>query len=280
MSGFSALWLDLREPADRRSRAPVLIQTLARHLNGREEVRVIDLGCGSGANLRATAPALGLQQNWMLVDHDTALLESARARLCAWAERAEATPKGVRLIAQGRDITVRFACADLAHDLESLLADDDAADVVTASALFDLCSGAFVERCVAAIAKRHSAFYTALTFDGRQTWTPAHPADPRMLDAFSAHQQTDKGFGVALGPKAPAALKEAFEGHGYRVAEASSPWQLGVGDQALIHTLSISFADAVAETGLLDHAALADWRQLQRMGALIGHIDTLALPFG
>jgi hypothetical protein len=280
VSGFSVLWLDLREPADRRARSGALMQALARHLEGRDVVRVIDLGCGSGSNLRATAPALGPQQTWMLVDNDTALLDSARARLCAWAERAEATPEGVRLIAQGKDIAVRFVCADLAHDLESLLSEDQAADVVTASALFDLCSSAFVERSMSAIAKRQSAFYTALTFDGSQTWTPAHPADQRMLDAFSAHQQTDKGFGVALGPKAPAALRETLQGHGYRVAEASTPWQLGASDQPLIHALSTGFADAVAETGWVDRDTLADWRRLQRTGATVGHIDTLALPVG
>ena len=55
MSGFSADWLTLREPADHRARNPALVEALARHLGGRA-VRVTDLGCGTGSNLRALAP--------------------------------------------------------------------------------------------------------------------------------------------------------------------------------------------------------------------------------
>ncbi|MDJ0891981.1 MAG: class I SAM-dependent methyltransferase, partial [Gammaproteobacteria bacterium] len=73
MSGFSGEWLALREPVDDRSRSGTLVTRLsARAPEGR--LRVLDLGAGTGANLRYLAPRLGGEQEWLLVDHDSSLL--------------------------------------------------------------------------------------------------------------------------------------------------------------------------------------------------------------
>ena len=74
MSGFSAEWLALREPADQRARNSDLLGALTRRFAGRDTLSVVDLGCGAGSNLRALAPALPRRQRWRLVDHDAALL--------------------------------------------------------------------------------------------------------------------------------------------------------------------------------------------------------------
>ena len=90
MTGFSADWLALREPADRRARNSGLLAALVARLAGRREVAVIDLGCGTGSNLRACAPQLPARQEWRLVDLDPALLAAARERLDGWGTRREA----------------------------------------------------------------------------------------------------------------------------------------------------------------------------------------------
>src|SRR5882724_845129 len=88
-AGFSADWLALREPADLRARERSLADRLRRRFAAYPSLRVIDLGCGTGSNLRAVAPWLGRQQAWRLVDHDPALLREAARRLSSWADRAE-----------------------------------------------------------------------------------------------------------------------------------------------------------------------------------------------
>lgn len=277
MSGFSPDWLDLREAADHRSRDRGLLTRLARHLHDRDVVQIVDLGCGTGSNLRATAPALGPRQQWTLVDYDPVLLNAARERLSAWADSSRR--EGDRLVLEkaGRTITVGFRQADLVKHLDAALGATPA--LVTASALFDLCSAEFVHRVAGEVARRHAAFYTVLTYDGGQSWTPAHPADDAMAAAFNAHQATDKGFGISAGPNAPTALAEAFRAQSYEVLEASTPWQLsGPDDQALIDALAGGFAGAVAETGRVSVADLAAWRAIRHTGSVVGHTDTLALP--
>jgi SAM-dependent methyltransferase len=276
VTGFSAQWLDRREPADHRSRNRKLERALAKHFDGWRPVTVVDLGCGTGSNLRATAPLLGPEQHWTLVDHEQALLDAAAERLTAWADGADWKAGKLALFKGAKRINVAFQRADLARDLAAALGPN--ANLVTASALFDLVSAEFIAAFAAAVAAAKSAFYAVLTYDGDQRWTPEHDADAALAEAFHAHQRSDKGFGLAAGPDAPDTLSEAFSSLGYTVSEGDSAWRLEAGDEALIAELATGFAEAVRETGLIDAPTLAHWRAVTRTGAVVGHADTLALP--
>ncbi|HJU30319.1 MAG TPA: methyltransferase domain-containing protein, partial [Hyphomicrobiaceae bacterium] len=261
MTGFSPDWLDRREPADHRSRNRKLERALAKHFDGWRPVTVVDLGCGTGSNLRATAPLLGPEQHWTLVDLDRALLDAAAARLAAWADASDRKDDRLVLFKGAKRIAVEFRRADI-QDLDAALR--ASANLVTASALFDLASAEFIARFAGAVAARKSAFYTVLTYDGDQRWTPEHEADAALVDAFHIHQMRDKGFGPAAGPDAPDVLSEAFSSVGYAVSEGDSAWRLDTGDAALIAELAVGFADAVEETGAVDPAVLAQWRAIPR----------------
>ncbi|HEY8382196.1 MAG TPA: class I SAM-dependent methyltransferase [Microvirga sp.] len=275
---FSAEWLALREPADHAARNRDLQGALSDHLAGREAVTVVDLGCGAGSNLRALAPHLPARQTWRLVDYDPALLDAARARIAAWAEAVEDDGATLRIRHEGRDITVAFHRADLAQDLDPALGDSP--DLVTAAALFDLASAAFIARVAAAVAATRAVFYTVLTYNGAEAWTPPHPADAAVLAAFHAHQGGDKGFGPSAGPEATDALVQAFMSAGYRVRTADSPWRLLAADAPLVAALSTGIADAVRETGRVPEAELRAWLEAHRTGSacMVGHTDCLALP--
>lgn len=276
MSGFTPEWLTLREPADHRARDPMLGLQLADCLQKAPRIEVTDLGCGTGSNIRATYALLGAEQHWTLVDYDPTLLAAARDLLGAWADRATPIGDKIELVKSGKTLVVSFRQADLTQDLETAIGAKP--DLVTASALFDLCSVAFIDRFAAAVARRYATFYTVLSYNGIQRWTPKHRADDAMTKAFHAHQVTDKGFGASSGPGCPAALKAAFERNGYRVAEGDSPWLLGRMDQPLIDALAPGFAGAVRETEMVDDATVDDWLALKRHGAEVGHTDTLAFP--
>jgi len=60
MSTFSAEWLSLREGADERARNKDVANAFSAWFMQRPSVSVVDLGSGTGANLRAVAPLLRL----------------------------------------------------------------------------------------------------------------------------------------------------------------------------------------------------------------------------
>lgn len=281
MTGFSADWLALREPADRAARDAGLVARVAGFLANRADPTIVDLGAGTGATLRALAPRLGPAQTWVLVEADPALVAAGRAALAAWGAAeglavAEADG-GLVLAGNGRRIAVRWRIADLAADPLPVAGP---IDLVTASALIDLVSADFVQRLATAAAARGAAVYSALDVDGGDDWTPSHPADAAIAAAFRADQGRDKGFGSALGPVGHATLAAALASAGYDVAVAESPWRLGRGEAALVAALAEGWAAVAAAHGV-DKAKVAGWLADRRAaGCVIGHRDLLALPPG
>lgn len=283
MTGFSASWLALREGADHRARNAGLAKSLADRFRDTSPQRVIDLGSGTGSNLRATAPLLGTNQEWTLVDYDPALLEEAARALTAWADEARAIGDSLVLVKGGATIGVSFRIADLNRELEAVL--EKKPDLVTASALFDLISESWMAHFARAVARSGAIFYTVLTYDGRDEFAPGHPTDATAIAAFATHQTRDKGFGPAAGPKAASALADAFRAAGYAVETGDSPWVLDSRDNALVQELLGGFANAVAETGLVPPATLEAWLTFRKATAtgtdarlVTGHTDILACP--
>ncbi len=93
MSGFSADWLALREPADAAARSVRLSYVLSHAVLHHASLRILDLGGGTGSNIRFLAPLLAKPQHWTLVDHDEALLAQVPARMAAWARSRCGWPK-------------------------------------------------------------------------------------------------------------------------------------------------------------------------------------------
>lgn len=271
MSGFDADWLALREPADRAARDDGLLVRLAAALEGRSWIDIVDLGSGSGANLRALAPRLPGPQSWRLVDNDAALLEIALASAATVRDR------------DGRPPSVAECRADLAApDWEAAA---QGADVLAMSALLDLVDEGFLARLARLAREQGAILYAALTVDGRMGCTPADPLDEEVFAAFRAHMAGDKGFGPALGPDAPRVAAGLLMAHGFTVETARSDWMLGPREALLAAALLEGWGEAAGATGRLAPEALARWSVRRReeiaAGSLelrVGHVDLLAFP--
>lgn len=276
MSDFSPEWLDLREAADARARNAGIANAVAARFALRSELSVLDLGSGTGSNLRATAPLLPARQKWNLVDRDTSLLDAAKAKLIRWSDRHEENSETLEIEKGGRQISVTFRSADLASDTRALL--DEGPQLVTASAFFDLTSEDYIRELAKAVVARGAAFYATLTYNGLQKWTPHRPADNQITAAFQRHQMRDKGFGPACGPLAGSHLVDQFRINGYVVLEGESPWRLERNDRMLIDELIRGHAVAVTEAGGIDEKTVVGWVGVSRTAAFVGHTDVFAAP--
>lgn len=279
MGEFSAQWLSLREPIDHAARSSLVRDTMladlrVHHGNALAGLRLLDLGCGSGSNLRAIAPLLGDQQHWTLVDYDEALLAAARATLKSWAHEVRSEQSdSMRVLYAGLQLDIRFQVADLSRDLESVLS--GSVDLVTAAALFDLVSRDWVDRFCEVLA---APVYAVLSFDGQMTWSPEHALDRAVSDAFSAHQGIDKGFGAALGPESGTYLSQALQDQGFDVVLDKSPWQINDLPSDFHDMLIDGIALAVSEVGVFSSAQLDSWLAATRLAhrCVIGHDDLYA----
>ena len=287
MSGYGADWLALREPYDTRARDAPLAARLRLALARGRPLTIVDLGAGSGANLRYLAPRLGGRQRWLLFDHAPDLLDGVAARTAAWAgprrSRLRAARGGFRLDGPGLAVTVETREIDLAREIPAR--DLAAADLVTASALLDLVSGTWCARLARALAPASPPVLFALSFDGRIAWRPRDALDGTVTGLICRHQRTDKGFGSALGPTAPAAMAAALRRAGFAVAMAPSPWRLDPSAAAMQGALLADWTDAARAIAPGRAAAISAWAgrraahiEAGRSHLRVGHRDLLAGP--
>jgi len=263
MTQTLARWLGVREPFDAIARSAALTQLIALALPRRRTLRVLDLGTGTGSNVRYIAPQLGGEQRWTLVDKDPAVL----ARIDGNVDVPYDT------------VQINLGACDRPDIFEGI-------DLVTAAALLDLVSEPFLgwlaHRCRGAGAL---ALF-ALTYTGRSTCTPAEPEDDDICELLNRHQrQCDKGFGAAAGPGAVDAAERAFTAAGYRVERAESDWLLPPDAYDLQRELMQGWADAALELQPAESTMIDDWlaRRVAHLDAgrsriVVSHEDLAAFP--
>ena len=273
METFDADWLALRELVDHRSRAMELIEPLVAAWERGEWMRVVDLGSGTGSNVRYLASRLPSPQRWTLVDHDPAHLRTVG------------------------NLKVNVPSCELAVVLGDIGSEGlravERADLVTASALLDLVSARWLDRLVAACVEAGCAALFALNYNGKITWSADDGPDAEVEDlddrvvwnALSIHQVGDKGLGPSLGPDAGVSALRAFERVGYQCYFHPSSWRLGVDDAALVHRLVKGWAEAAAEILPQESDRISAWAARRsevvserRFMLTVGHDDLLALP--
>ena len=263
--GFSADWLALREPYDATARSAALLERLVVWRHGRGVLRVIDLGAGTGSNLRHTASTLGGDQDWALAELDPTLIAAGQARLAR------------------SPVDWRYHQIDLARDLERLGALP--VDLITASALIDLVGEAWLRRLAALRAAANAALHIVLTYDGRIEWQPKLDGDEAMLAAINRHQRGDKGFGPALGPDAAATLRALLVGERGELLVEPSDWLLGEDDREIQLALLDGYTTAAISVSAERCQEIKAWavRRRKLIGEgrsrlRVGHLDLLFLP--
>jgi len=274
---FSADWLALREAADHRARVDFAALDLRRF------DRIIDLGCGTGSNFRYLAPRLAPRQHWLCIDNDRALLDGLAAHIGASPEWTVA--------AQGAVFSAQGPCSatieTLEHDLASGLppTEVDAHTLVTASALLDLVSSAWLEALADDCAARRVAALFALTFDGRMHCAPEDDFDAEIYALVNRHQLGDKGFGPALGPAAAQAAVDVFAARGYTCHRARSDWRIGPDEAALQRALLTGWCEAARELAAAATPLIEAWLERRcedidagRLELAVGHEDLLLVP--
>ena len=259
MSGFDPSWLALREPYDHAVRDPGLTQAFVGAVGSAPGL--IDLGCGTGSNLRFLAPHLSTGQRWICIDHDPRLL----------AVLEETRPVGIEAATRQPQSRCRPGrAADRAgHGRHGRgLARSDVSRLAGSS------GGALSQHARADDALlRRSHDLDAGRSHGRGDQQPRSAG-------ISART---RALGPALGPDAATYFAERFQEKGHDVRTAPSDWRFGAQDRDILSAMVDGIAAAARE---IDPALPVDaWhdRRRQQIGAgalslTVGHLDLLALP--
>lgn len=264
MSGFSADWLKLREPADTRSRSEEFVLSLRSRFSSRL-VQAVDLGTGTGANIRYIAPRLGGEQRWLAVDDDSRLIEQQPAELKGASFHCAVSPQRLDLVAELKSLPLA-GC-----------------QLVTGSALLDLVSASWLELLASRCAVARVTVLFALNYDGRVQCLPHEPDDEWLIELVNRHQRGDKGFGPALGPEATRHACAVFDTLGYQTRITASDWLIEPDEQALQRELIAGWIGAAREIAPSEGVRIERWgnRRNVHLSAgtsriRVGHQDFMA----
>lgn len=294
---IEASWLDLRYRADDRARqrSLPLVRDLAEHLLANAHpgpvpgtsqkpvpqapgLAVVDVGAGTGANLRWLGPhldqALGsaLAQDWALLDHDAVLLEAVRGAAAPWLRRSIRHTGSVAT-------------------LGDLLQTTGHPRLVSCSALLDLLTASQIDDLVAATVRGADAALWSLSVTGDVSFDPGHADDALLVQRFNSDQQrgttTATGPHFLAGPDGWRLAERAFIDRGWRVSLARTPWILGPNDAPMVARLLTERAQAALKTTDVsaDRRAIRTWLALRldqaergQLEVRVDHQDLLALP--
>jgi hypothetical protein len=286
MSNSLSEWLTLRESADWAARSGLLVNRLREVLASIETVHALDLGTGTGSNLRYLMDRLPQPQRWLAVDSDAVLLDELPVKLASWARA-----RGGSIHTDGPARRVRWDRIESVietrqMDLERLdAAIFEGRHLVSASALLDLVSEPWLRTLAKCCQAAGAAALFTLTYNGGSACVPAEPEDEMVRELMNRHQRTDKGLGgPAAGPEAAAIAECVFEEAGFDVQRAGSDWLLAPADRAFQRMLIEGWSLAATEISPRHADVVAGWlrRRLEhieagRSSVIVNHDDLVAV---
>ncbi|MSO62621.1 MAG: class I SAM-dependent methyltransferase [Acidobacteria bacterium] len=258
----------MREPADTAARSAALTEAIVAALPPDRPLRILDLGSGTGSNVRYLSSRLPAPQHWLLVDRDPDLLAEASGRSA-----------NCQIETLGRNLGAPDSLANLADP--PLF---PGRHLVTASALLDLVSDQWLRALAGHCRAIGAAALFTLNYNGRSRCAPSEAEDDAIRDLMNRHQRTsDNGFGLAAGPDAVDCAERWFAAVGYQVRRAASDWILLPDERELQRQLIEGWAQAAGEISPEQTSMIHDWlaRRLAHVEAgrsrvIVGHEDLAA----
>jgi SAM-dependent methyltransferase len=296
MSIAFAEYLDAKYPLDERSLNRDVRALFESSLRSHSALRILDMGCGSGASLRRLLEA-GLNGRVELtgVDRDADLLQLARDRIVHDLEMAEfELSRSAEVVDARRNrevVTLRLEGADLSAYEP---AQSGIYDAVIAQALMDLLP---LERMVERIRRwlvPAGLFYASLNYDAGTVLYPAYgdgEFEAALLGVYDASMDRwvdgQRCGGAHSGRRLHAALSDA----GFDIlALGSSDWNITPycgayrdADKVCLAALLEMIHGEGLRSGQFETRQLGDWlgdRQTQladqKLGLIIHQIDLVA----
>lgn len=247
---------------------------------GSDGIRVLEAGAGTCGMLRRLLADGSLPAGeWVVVDTDERVLSAGRDRL-----RAEATVSGcgvetdgstVLLDAPDGDATlrVRFEHGDAREAADW---SDDGFDGVVARSFADLLAPDEVLALLRAAAPG-GWYHLPLTFDGGTRFSPSHPADDAVIEAFHG---TMRNRGRAATPLAErfteAGTPPAVDARADWVVEGDGTGGYPADEATFLRIVLDTVVASVAESGAVPDATLTDWRETRESQLAQGELEYVA----
>lgn len=244
-------WLDCRFPFDVRARHAATEAAMLADLPLDRPVRLVDLGCGNGANIRHLWQRISASQHWTLIDQDVKLLTAALAGMEELGEAAGYLPDSTgsdKLTLRKGDHVVKIQTRHTSLLEVAEVVSLAETDVVMANAVFDLFSELQTDRVLSTLWP-HTAIFLTLNYTGME-FAPSHPDDGTVIGWYESHMQRPQAFGQGMGADGPAMIEAWIQKHDGAFQFGDSVWEILPHDTEMLSYLLGFMEEAIPELPL------------------------------
>ena len=193
MHEFENSWLFQREKIDNLSKNISIINKINRVLKNYDEIRIIDLGTGTGSNFRYLSKKIKYnKQYWTLMDISKSSLKEARAN-------TQINKKIKNISIKNHDVIKNISTTDFSNY-----------DVVTGSAFLDI----MPKKWFKSFHLRNvntKIVYFSINYDGYFNFFPKHNLDNSVVNLFNSDQKSKKVNNLrAVGPDCSLVIDSFF----------------------------------------------------------------------
>ena len=252
-------------------------------------LKIVDIGSGTGANVRYYFDKIPHAQEWTLIEQSTYLLEECRHSLSAFAQEHNYSwqAQGDAFLltdTEEKTATIKLVPGRLEH-IEQLT-DLPHTDVVTANAVFDLLSFEQFDALVSTLARHDVCLLATLNYY-ETSFLPFSDQDHRFTHWYHMHMKRPQPMGIAMGPDCSAEMLDLLAQHHMMIEQEGSQWHLKKCDLTMHRYILHFMKQAISELSLSQeeqrdfNAWLDRKKELCRQRELeiiIDHSDIFACP--
>jgi len=244
---FDPNWLNLRYAFDNAARNPQLEWDCINQFAFLSELKIIDLGTGTGANFRYYAEKLPQNQSWICVEHDPELTPYFWENVKKWANSlnfdVKEGEKGLFLAKAGQQIEVQLVHGDIL-DLDKLVNLMDI-DLIVANAVFDLFSQDQFEAFSHILSQHQLSLLFTLNYEDMHFF-PVEDQDAFFVQKYNSHMERAQDFGKGMGIQANEMMKLSLEKRLGQVELGGSNWDIQAKDTEMLRYLLHFMEDALS----------------------------------
>ena len=282
-------WLAHRFACDAEARHPEIEHKFLSFFEQHQTpLKLVDVGSGTGANVRYYFDRIPHQQEWILVEQDARLRDDCRQSLAHFAEQRgyDWQPQNdtFQLTDGQKTATVTFVPGHIER-IEQLV-DLSQTDVVTANAVFDLVPFEQFDALVGKLVQHDVCLLATLNYY-ETSFLPFSEHDHRFVGWYHMHMKRPQPMGIAMGADCSEEMLDLLAQHHMMIEQEGSQWHLKKNATTMHHYLLHFIEHAVAELNLsadeqqdverwLEHKKkLCRERELE---IIVDHSDIFAYP--
>jgi hypothetical protein len=273
-TNFQEEWLDIRYPFDAAARNPKVHVQFEDHFSGYDQLRLWDIGSGTGNNFRYWFTKLAMPQEWRFIELNEDL-----------GRRSLEKVNGYIASTASNHFTVEWKNESFL-ELSFGKGENSKPHAILANAVFDLLTPSMFTAFAEYLIDHNIPLLSTINFEGMEFMDGTYQ-DKYYVNCYIQHMNRIQDYGRTLGSDCNAFAKSFYEKRGIKHIFGQSNWQIKETDSALLLATLNYMSEAVPEMLPNDQEKhhFKDWladkrRQVheKKVRLIVYHYDWLVCP--